>query len=77
MIVEILIKVLTEIRNYYDKTLLDEEHWIYNAFEDMIKSDEQLVSSEIKICKSKKTIHVFYFFLLIFFFFEKIINYFC
>ncbi len=40
VIIEILIKVLSEIRNYYDKTLLDEEHWIYNALEDMLKSDE-------------------------------------
>lgn len=58
LIIRTLIKDLKIIQIYYDKSIYDEEHWIYNSLEEMIDKDDNYDQNDIKIYKSKCTLKV-------------------
>jgi hypothetical protein len=58
LIGNIVFKHIENLRIYYDKSIFDEEHWIYKSLEDMILNDENYEENDIKLFKSKYTLKV-------------------
>ena len=55
---EKIIKFLKSLKNFFDKNIGEEEHWIYASLEEMIENDENYDQNEIKILKSTTTLKV-------------------
>ena len=58
LILQHLIKILNSLKTYYEKTLWNEEHWIYANLEEMLENDENYDQNEIKMLKSTSTLQV-------------------
>lgn len=55
---KIVYRQIEILRTYYDKSIFDEEHWIYKSLEEMILNDENYEQNDIKLFKSKYTLKV-------------------
>lgn len=58
LILRRITKYLLELKVHYEKTVEDEEHWIYASLEEMIENDENYDQNEIKMLKSTTTLKV-------------------
>ena len=58
IVLEKISKHLLSLKNFYEKNIGDEEHWIYASLEDMIENDDNYDQNEIKMLKSTTTLKV-------------------
>lgn len=54
-----IINVLKNLKTFYDKTIMDVDHWIYTSLEEMIENDENSDQNDIKILKFPLLMNVF------------------
>ena len=58
IVLEKISKHLLSLKNFYEKNIGDEEHWIYASLEEMIENDDNYDQNEIKMLKSTTTLKV-------------------
>ncbi len=58
IILRTCLKELVYVRQYYDKCIYDEDHWIFGNIDDMLKDDDTVNLHEVKISLSKIFLNV-------------------